>query len=76
MKLFARTLAIAAIVAASSGCTGYVKFSGPGWLHPDDARGHVQADSSCDFGKGANDPGSRCFVSRRPRPAKTTSPQA
>ena len=70
MTLLAKMLAIAAILAASSGCAGYVKFSGPGWLHPDDARGHVQADSSCDFGHGANDPGSRCYVSRRPAPSE------
>lgn len=69
MKAVAKLLALTTLVAMVSACAGYVKFSGPGWLHPDDARGHVQADSTCDFGQGANDPGSRCYVSRRPAPS-------
>jgi hypothetical protein len=70
MKIIRMLLALAMLASMTSACAGYAKFSGPGWLHPDDARGHVQADSECDFGRGANDHGSRCFVSRRPAPSE------
>lgn len=69
MKAVIKLLALTSLAAMASGCAGYMHLSGPGWLHPDDARGHVQADSSCDFGRGANDLGSRCYVSRRPAPS-------
>lgn len=62
MKLVRLAGALAVLATALTGCGGYSHWG----VAPDDALGQVQADSSCDYGRGANDPGSPCYVSRRP----------
>jgi hypothetical protein len=58
-----RVAFLSAILAVTlAGCSGYSHWG----VAPDDALGQVQADSACDYGRGANDPGSPCYVSQRP----------
>ncbi len=63
MKLIGAAIGLA-LATALAGCAGGYGYFGFGTA-PDDALGMVQADSACDFGRGATDMGSPCYVTRR-----------
>ena len=58
---------ILTLAMSLGGCAGaYGGYGYPGFgVAPDDQAGMVQADSACDFGRGADDKGSPCYVTRR-----------
>lgn len=54
---------VASLAVLLAGCaSGYSHWG----VAPDDAVGMTQADSACDAGRGSDDMGSTCYVSRRP----------
>lgn len=64
MTRFVLVLGLAAMLSGCAGAYGGYGYPGFG-VAPDDQVGMVQANSACDYGRGANDKGSTCFVTRR-----------
>lgn len=57
-------VALAMSLGGCAGAYGGYGYAGFG-VAPDDQAGMVRADSACDFGRGADDMGSTCYVTRR-----------